>query len=118
MRDEQRLNDLRRTSQTSLNARKALAESLEKHRTTDAAKYGALRESMQKNQLLVRLVPDNFLYEAHHFVASCRPQLSFLYRLFKHLGALVVFSFSSIAHHLYVSVRGFGYFHLQMLTSQ
>lgn len=52
VRDEQRLNDLRRTSQTSLNARKALAESLEKHRTTDAAKYGALRESMQKNQLL------------------------------------------------------------------
>ena len=63
LRNEQRLKELYATSQAARNARQELSESLKKHKDTDAelrAKYGSLRDSMQRAKLLVSL------YSAHN----------------------------------------------------
>ncbi|KAI0093200.1 hypothetical protein BDY19DRAFT_1053696 [Irpex rosettiformis] len=55
LRNEQRLKELYATSQAARAARQGLSESLKKHKDTDAelrAKYGSLRESMQRTKLL------------------------------------------------------------------
>ncbi|KAF7790378.1 hypothetical protein EIP86_001333 [Pleurotus ostreatoroseus] len=54
-RNEQRINDLYNASNAARVARKSIKESLQKHKSVDddlRAKYGSLRESMNKNKLL------------------------------------------------------------------
>lgn len=56
LRNEQRLKELYATSQAARTARQGLSDSLKKHKDTDAelrARYGSLREGMQRRQLLV-----------------------------------------------------------------
>lgn len=55
-RNDQHLNDLYDASNAARTARKSINESLQKHKSIEddlRAKYGSLRESMNKSKLLV-----------------------------------------------------------------
>ncbi|KAI0697274.1 hypothetical protein BC835DRAFT_1338951 [Cytidiella melzeri] len=55
IKNDERLNELYRTSQAARSTRQGLSESIQKHKDTEAelrAKYGSLRESMQRTKLL------------------------------------------------------------------
>lgn len=54
--EDKRLAELYQTSQAARTTRKGLSETIQKHKDEDAelkAKYGSLRESMQRMKLLV-----------------------------------------------------------------
>lgn len=107
-RNEQRLNDLYNASNAARVARKNINESLQKHKAVEddlRSKYGSLRESMNKNKLLVCFAPRIRRLKTNlAALATCCQSTQVFHQLLERLGALGALDFPSICIDLYVSV--------------